>query len=223
MVSSSQSENPLPREYREVQWLRGSGTQYAELSYIPHLYASTDSFNCLRGDITILSISSSKLAIIANDMYHGTISTKSRFGIMTSNPNLLFCYGVYSGGSQVLQETFNMNDYGTSPLEIHYELNCLRNGSAILNNDTKTFLTQNSANFDKILVGAYYSTSGVLTIHNEDTLIKKFSYYEGETLLSEYIPCYRKSDNKAGFYETGTGLFLTNRGTGSDWLIGPNK
>lgn len=38
---------------------------------------------------------------------------------------------------------------------------------------------------------------------------------QGSEIVREYIPCYRKSDGEIGLYETFTGQFLTNAGTGT--------
>jgi len=42
-----------------------------------------------------------------------------------------------------------------------------------------------------------------------------FKAYAGNTLLADYIPCYRKSDNVAGFYDVVSESFKVNQGTGS--------
>ena len=39
--------------------------------------------------------------------------------------------------------------------------------------------------------------------------------FGGDRLLRRYVPCYRKSDNEAGFYELIQGIFYTNLGTGT--------
>lgn len=38
---------------------------------------------------------------------------------------------------------------------------------------------------------------------------------QGSEIVREYIPCYRKSDSEIGLYETFTGQFLVNEGTGT--------
>ncbi len=50
-----------------------------------------------------------------------------------------------------------------------------------------------------------------------------FKVFEGNgsTLVKNYVPCYRKSDNVIGLYETVQGQFITGTGTGS-FTKGPN-
>lgn len=38
--------------------------------------------------------------------------------------------------------------------------------------------------------------------------------YEGDTLVRDFVPCYRKSDNVAGMYDLVTETFFVNDGTG---------
>lgn len=44
-------------------------------------------------------------------------------------------------------------------------------------------------------------------------------FYSGDTLLFDGVPCYRKSDGNAGIYDTVSGTFFGNSGTG-EFLIG---
>ena len=41
----------------------------------------------------------------------------------------------------------------------------------------------------------------------------------GGTLLMDFVPCYRKTDKVAGLYDTASGTFFENQGTGN-FLIG---
>lgn len=45
--------------------------------------------------------------------------------------------------------------------------------------------------------------------------------YSGTTLLREFYPCYRKSDNVAGFWDKANEVFYTNAGTGT-FVVGPD-
>lgn len=43
----------------------------------------------------------------------------------------------------------------------------------------------------------------------------KYEVWNGDTLLQQLIPCYRKSDNAIGFYDTVADTFLTKSGSGT--------
>ena len=43
--------------------------------------------------------------------------------------------------------------------------------------------------------------------------------YDNNVIVRNYVPCYRKSDGVAGFYDLVNGVFYTNAGTGQ-FIIG---
>lgn len=47
--------------------------------------------------------------------------------------------------------------------------------------------------------------------------------YENSHLARDFVPCYRKADSKPGLYDLVTKQFFVNQGTGSDFLLGPDK
>ena len=49
---------------------------------------------------------------------------------------------------------------------------------------------------------------------------KTFKIYDNGTLVRDYVPCYRNSDNEAGLYDLITNTFYTNAGTGT-FNVGP--
>ena len=50
-----------------------------------------------------------------------------------------------------------------------------------------------------------------------------FKVYDNDTLVRNFIPCIRKSDNKPGLYDLANNEFYTNQGTGdTDFTVGPD-
>ena len=45
--------------------------------------------------------------------------------------------------------------------------------------------------------------------------VYRLKLYENNTLVREYVPCYRVSDNEIGLYELVNNVFYPNNGTGS--------
>ena len=219
LLITKSSPSILPREYREVQWLRGTGTQYCELSYNPVIYQGRYANSSIRGSIVVLNRNTSKLAILADDAYGGTVNGHTRYGIKINNGIFNFDYGFQPDG---YEKSINLSDLGTDNINIDFEVNRGSRNNLILNNSSYNgYVEGNMSAFYPYLIGAYYTGLSTISVLNENTLIKKVSIYEGDELISDIIPCYRKSDGKAGFYETGSGNFIINSGTGSDWLIGP--
>lgn len=96
--------------------------------------------------------------------------------------------------------------------------NCYHNNSLVCTleylpyNGSYSFYDQNAGSETDFLQLRYYSMT--------------FKQHDG-TILADFVPCYRKSDNKPGFYELVHGDFTPcNEGTYSDgepWMCGPNK
>ena len=49
--------------------------------------------------------------------------------------------------------------------------------------------------------------------------VYSLNVYDRQTLINNFIPCYRKSDNKAGLYDTISKEFL--EGKGEEFILGP--
>lgn len=217
MQSSSQVEGRLGRDYQEVEWLRGTGTQYCETDINPK--ALTTNVTVIKGDVTLLTVEDSKFSIMGrwNDSkglcYYGVYTQ------VANNENwFYFRYGV-------LGSNFNrdyLTRFGSAPLNLHYELNF---HDAVLNDYTyqKTFTLLGETN-SIMYIGAYKDNSLNLVIHNENANYKTFTIYNKDTLLATYVPCYRKTDRKTGFCKidasTGTVTFFPNLGEGDEWIIG---
>lgn len=57
-------------------------------------------------------------------------------------------------------------------------------------------------------------------INKGSVRIFKFKVKEGSTLVRNFVPCYRKSDNKPGMFDTVNRVFYINQGTG-EFTCGP--
>ena len=208
---SSLNKSKLPAEYQEVEWLKGSGTQFCVTDYYPQ-YNSQEK-TVLIGDFTILSKTMGKFGVGCQ----WTDDENTLFYHVEFHQNKLsFAYGTSTDYMQI-----STADYGSEPIDIHFEL-----GATYLKVNNNTF-TRTQTTFNKgtepIYIGATVFRQLVL---NQQVQYKKISIYNDTTLITEIIPCYRKSDNKPGFYQvnipTGGTHFLENMGTGSnDWIIGP--
>lgn len=54
------------------------------------------------------------------------------------------------------------------------------------------------------------------------TRIYEFKMYEGDTLLTQLIPCYKVSNNEAGFYDLISNSFYSNAASGGTFIVGSN-
>lgn len=210
LMMHSSHGSVLPDEYQEVQWLRGTGTQYCETDFSPFYDGNT--FIGISCDLTVLSFVTSEVGI---DCKVPTNNKSYGFTLSASNQKKLTIRYPESG------KGFDLSGYEV-PFDIHA---LLKQNICSVNNQIKSIETVQFTTSNKILIGASQGTFGIVP-RNTDTLIKRVTIYENDNIVSEIIPCTRKSDGKAGFYQTsvptGYDNFIYNLGSGSDWLVGPN-
>lgn len=80
-----------------------------------------------------------------------------------------------------------------------------------------------------------YSTSTFDFLQNDQSFLigkgrnygwakfKEIKMYDGDILVRDMIPYYRKSDNKVGMYDKVNEIFYTNQGVSDDFIAGPKK
>ncbi|MBR2654734.1 MAG: hypothetical protein IKD59_09320 [Lachnospiraceae bacterium] len=197
----------LPSAYEQVEFIKGSGTQYINtglLSQIP-----------FRAEAK-LSYSVSETRVLS-----GTASTigNTRF--------YLFGYGYFGSekriGSRFGDNAWMFDSNFVPSIDTPYELSSGINHAA--NNKASVFLTGEGMSAN--------ATINVPTVGNPITIMKfagetecaigvalyEIRFYSSETLLFDGIPCYRKSDGKTGLFDAVTNQFFANSGTG-EFILG---
>lgn len=147
----------------------------------------------------------------------------------------------FKGGFRIISASSAVNVFGVENAEVFFESSAVkaRLGTSLKSVSASTgtdyTFTLDSSTFT--LNGTSYSLSGSGSIgsgtiymfarnwngvsNRGSERIYSFSIYNGSTLVRDFIPCYRKSDNVAGMFETVTQSFFTNSGTGSFSVGGP--
>lgn len=223
MVSAS-AKSRLPTGFREVQWLQGSGTQYCVTDIYPVYDANN--FTEIRGDFTALDAQNSRFEI-GTDWYvssYGyryscTFSYTQSLPSGVFEPKLIFAFG-RTGNNNA---TVSMANF-VYPLDVHYELN---RTTLVHNGGTSTRTSPSTVTYSStrpLIIGGSYASGGVVNVFNTQTRYKSIKIYNSNTLLYEFVPCYRKSDGKTGFMKItvadGSTEFFPNMGT-DEWIIGP--
>lgn len=219
----------LPTGFREVEWLQGSGTQYCQTDVQP-IYTNTN-YTSIKGDITLLDKAQGQfeLSSIWWQNYSGA-SSEFRYGIRyeykQTNPEtykgrLSYYYGLLNAANGYVDFTNSV-----FPIDVHYEIN---KNNIIVNQNTiakSSNVQYNPATPKPLLIGAYYTgySADPIAVFNKQTKVKSLFIYNNDTLLYEFVPCYRKSDNKTGFMKItvadGSTVFFPNLGT-DEWILGP--
>ena len=193
----------LPSEYQQVGYIESTGTQYIDTGIIP--------------------ISSTRIDI--DFAYVGLASSFSWipiFGARSVVNNVQEQYAVFINKINLkLTINYGFNDVADNSnvyIEANKKYNVKNNqGSFYINDILESSISVSNTLSNNTIYPVYLfdlcNYGGRL---NRGTKMKLYSckFYDGDTLMRNYIPCYRKSDNEIGLYDTVNNVFYTNQGTG---------
>lgn len=176
----------LPNEYQEVEYIESSGTQYIDTGV---------SYN--NNIITELKITATN---VNNSIF---ICQKkgwswNQYGLQFFYNNIvstLTSSATYLYNNVVLNEEFEIKIY---PL-----LN-----KVFINNNAYNQQFNVSDNSNICLFDYSRASNNISRLHF-------CKIYNNETLVRNFVPCYRKSDSVIGLYDTVNDVFYTNAGSGT--------
>ena len=215
MISSDQSR--LPEEFQEVQWLQGTGSQYFELAQYGIGLTSDNHFYGIKGDIEELNATRYSLLTINAHSGRPSQAQYTEWNVKGSYGDLDAGYYPYNASEIKLRVQ--------DELSYHFEIN--RN-SIIINNSVLNNPQFPSGSYcANLYIGARLGSNETLIVENSNVKIKSIKLTYDDSVIYELIPCYRKADSKAGLfywidYSQGSSGFITNSGSGSDFLVGPD-
>ena len=188
----------LPTEYQEVEYIQSSGTQYIDTGVV-----ATSGFE-IDIKINIDTVTGSWAPILA--AHELSAPYKRNFIAYTSSKKMEI-----DAGDKITQTSVTLTGddvIKASNVENNFYLNV--NGT----NYTPTVTTAAS--------NLAYSGRTMHLLHSNGY---DFGYTSGKvyyckitvdgTLVRNFVPCYRKSDNIVGLYDLVNGVFYTNAGTGN--------
>ena len=200
----------LPAEYQPVEYIEASGTQRINTgvsissSLETHIVAQMTAPNYFG------SLAGGRNARSSNGRY-------IPFGIGDSNDyRLRCCYGSY--------DLYINSPRASTVLEIIYNdvsHKMYVNGSQVANFGSANFSDNSPVTLCLFTLNGY-DGNGSYNFHGAGK-IWSVTLYNNSTgdKLGDFIPCYRKSDNKPGMYDLVTTTFFTNIGTG-EFTVGNN-
>ena len=199
----------LPNEYQEVEYIESTGNQYintgiplnqyrkCEMEFSPTLIGATvDERLCIDGGLNNSSQNDVRNLLY---IYGGTKKLCLAYGNSSHridsveleiNLKYIIEYEMLANSCSL---TINGNKYSAS------------HGATLITNGDNVFLfgASNSASNQKP-----YIDLASMRLYNA-----KY-YNDNDILIRNFIPCYRKSDNKVGLYDLVNNVFYTNAGTG---------
>ena len=177
--------------YQEVEYIESTGTQYIDTGIIP--YKTT----------TELKYAFTNLA-----------NEQTVAGCFNEGNNRYYVCQIDSVGNLSFRNKSNTIIFNTtSDTDIH----------TIKYNDTNNYVFLDNQNIGTVSNLANSLVNSLTLFARKSTNMESYSksriYYckiwEDEVLVRNFIPCYRKSDNEIGLYDTINNVFYTNSGTGT--------
>ena len=204
----------VPSEYQQVEYLESNGAQYIDTGLSPNMYSgnyaveieelhdisANDRYIFGTNAGTSAAASRANIKIISNGLgcagylnnQSGSATGVNRNGLELNNKN----YIKFTVNSQNQTASLTVNS-GTSSLT----------NTTFISTSTSTFKIFRLAGVDNAFIGKIYSTK----------------LYGNEKMVGNYIPCYKKTDAEhPGMYDTVTGKFYKNEGTGN-FTAGTNR
>lgn len=199
----------LPSEYQEVEYLESTGTQYINTGVL----SSSDLETIIKG-VLCGEVSGSLQSDVLCGVRSNSAGTVARYQVYSRIPGGTFTSyrGTY-GNNQV---TVN-NVLGANTIDFRYN-------SA---GDVLFERTVLSLSGDFTPSNNYICLFACGDDNNSPSYFAKGRIYACKmknrttnTVLRNYVPCYRKSDNEPGMYDLINNVFKPNEGTGSSFVIG---
>ena len=193
----------LPSAYQEVEYLESTGTQYlvAPWDGTPNIVHAKGRFMYVNLTTvgqdwdTIFGVPNLQLGYSNTDKFR-LLNNSYRYGYVEfTNISALTIYDfeAYQSGS---------------------ELSVTLNGERKTGTTTQTTFVESNLYIFAMRVGYGY---GDMRIYN----LKAYSTIDDSNLIRDFVPCYRKADNKPGMYDLVTGEFFVNQGEG-EFIVGPD-
>ena len=189
----------LPDEYKQVEYIESSGTQYIDTGFVPNQNTRTV-IDFMPTSTSSPFIFGSRLGYNNNayDLY--TFSNKFRddyantnYGNESSQPfpksaNKRYLFDKNKNHSIMYEENVQFYDHTFTEKTINLSFNMFLFGL----NDNGSIRSSNIA------------------------MMKLYSckIYDNGILVRDFVPCYRIDDDEVGLYDTVNDIFYTNQGTG---------
>lgn len=198
----------LPTEYQEVEYIKSSGTQYINTGVIP----TVDTGVKIRGHFTSVR---DEHNIILGASDQTTFADGKPYSVDPCPDRVYFPFGGFMGDST---DTITITQ--TKNKQYEYALNYMDSGKASVDTLQITLPTRTSVT-SKALYLFCLNGNGTAGYYAHFAL-EYLQITQGENVIHDYVPCYRKADNVAGLYDLVTGTFLANAGSGT-FAVGNNS
>lgn len=200
----------LPLAYQQVEYIQTDGNQYIDTGVNASNYPNGIRY-VFKGNVT-------KYQTTLNIYWFGALASGSRSGNFCSIGSnfMLMVGGQGSYGYVATQVNAGVDFELIAQASSKYAGSCSVsiNGTALSPNGTIPSSEMPNANIHFLTA---YGT-GAMNTANQKYYGKVYSFTMDDvdgTPIRNFVPCYRKADSVIGLYDTVSGAFFTNKGTGS--------
>lgn len=186
------TKNVLPKEYQQVEYIQLSGEQYIDTNYA--LWANTNWKIEYKFDVNEFYNYNNMIGVLetTNSNNEIWITSEGRY------------YFRFTDVSRTLLRILELN----TPYTIIHD----NTGTNLLNYvNGELVKTLNKANTSLNYKLGLGHREGAQFLKGKIYYAK---FWNGNDLVRNFIPCYRKSDNEPGMYDTINNVFYTNAGEG---------
>ena len=182
----------LPSEYQEVEYIQGTGTQYISTEVYPASSKMEYKLKVLvpSGSNDGFAIGSSGNEYLGLNLYNDSMEQSWRNYYSYTATNL----SGYSADTSYNMVIILENGYISGTIN-QASINTSEYNT---NESYQTYLFRSFMDDNYYFVGRIYSCQ----------------IYQDNTLVRDFIPCYRKSDNEIGMFDIVNYIFYTNDGSG---------
>jgi len=189
----------IPSIYQEVEYIESTGTQYFKTDIDVQDGLTVDSVQTFTKNDTYLFGGYAENSNDNKSCFNGTWAN----AVQSAYPTGYYAKGIVSRNDNAIYHVVTTHSNSQITLTID---------DVVVYNATTTgrveIIGQKATCF-----GATSKSNGVQNIYGGR--VYSLKVYKEATMLANYIPCYRKSDGEIGLYDTVTGKFYTNEGTGT--------
>lgn len=194
----------LPKEYQEVEYIESTGTQYIDTGVAINNNVGID-----------ISFAYSSLGDVNQILVGGLEIGIGRFmPIFYFKSDATFRSDTTINNNRQFVENANTNKHN-----LKYNINATQR-KIVYDNSELNFLVENIGSSNNTIY--IFARNYPIDLSLSKAKIYSCKLYDNNSLVRNFIPCYRKSDSVIGLYDMVNDVFYTNAGSGT-FLKGNNK
>lgn len=187
----------LPSEYQQVEWVGSTGTQYINTGIIPN-----DEFG-----MKLIATNTAPQIVSLDYMFLGIRQNNKRWFLAQSYNSWYYGWNNYH---YVAINDSVQNVFSTISLNYKNDRKYIVEGGRTVNLTESLY-----SNFTASAFVFAANDGNNNAIYQAKCKIQFAEITNGNNVIANYVPCYRKSDGEIGMYDTVSATFFTNAGTGT--------